>query len=65
MSGLILAAPFKSMLKNMELQKINFKNIPVQAGIISRIISLDVDSNNCFQELEDLISSDQALHRWC
>lgn len=41
--------------------KINFKNIPVQAGVISRIISLDVDSNNCFQELEDLISSDQGV----
>lgn len=49
------------MLKNMQLQKINFKNIPVQAGIISKIISLDVDSNNCFQELEDLISSDQGV----
>lgn len=41
--------------------KINFRNIPVQAGVISRIISLDVDSNNCFQELEDLISSDQGV----
>jgi HD-like signal output (HDOD) protein len=41
--------------------KINFKNIPVQAGIISNIIKLEVDSNNCFQELEDLISSDQGV----
>jgi HD-like signal output (HDOD) protein len=41
--------------------KINFKNIPVQAGVISKIISLDVDANNCFQELEDLISSDQGV----
>ena len=41
--------------------QINFKNIPVQAGIISKIISLDVDSNNCFQELDDLISSDQGV----
>lgn len=41
--------------------KINFKNIPVQAGVISKIIGLDVDSNNCFQELEDLISSDQGV----
>lgn len=41
--------------------KINFKNIPVQAGIISNIIKLEVDSNNCFQELEHLISSDQGV----
>ncbi len=41
--------------------QINFKNIPVQAGIISNIIKLEVDSNNCFQELDDLISSDQGV----
>jgi putative nucleotidyltransferase with HDIG domain len=41
--------------------KINFKNIPVQAGIISNIIKLEVDSNSCFQELDDLISSDQGV----
>lgn len=40
---------------------INFKNIPVQAGIISKIISLDIDANNCFQELDDAISSDQGV----
>jgi len=40
---------------------INFKSIPVQAGIISKIISLNVDANNCFQELDDLISSDQGV----
>lgn len=40
---------------------INFKNIPVQASIISKIISLNVESNNCFQELDDLISSDQGV----
>jgi HD-like signal output (HDOD) protein len=45
----------------MEPSKINFKNIPVQAGIISNIIKLEVDSNNCFQELDDLVSSDQGV----
>lgn len=45
----------------MEQKKINFKNIPVQAGIIANIIKLEIDSNNCFQELEDLISSDQGV----
>lgn len=45
----------------MNPEKINFKNIPVQAGIISKIISLDIDANNCFQELDDLISSDQGV----
>ena len=45
----------------MDSTKINFKNIPVQAGIISEIIKLEVDSNNCFKELDDLISSDQGV----
>jgi putative nucleotidyltransferase with HDIG domain len=45
----------------MDSKKINFKNIPVQAGIISNIIKLEVDSNNCFQELDDLISADQGV----
>jgi putative nucleotidyltransferase with HDIG domain len=45
----------------MDSTKINFKNIPVQAGIISNIIKLEVDSNNCFQELDDLISADQGV----
>lgn len=45
----------------MDPTKINFKNIPVQAGIISNIIKLEIDSNNCFQELDDLISSDQGV----
>jgi len=45
----------------MAASQINFNNIPVQAGIISKIISLDIDSNNCFQELDDAISSDQGV----
>jgi HD-like signal output (HDOD) protein len=49
------------MSENMEPRKINFKNIPVQAGIITNIIKLDIESNNCFQELDDLISSDQGV----
>lgn len=47
--------------ENMIPEKINFKNIPVQAGIISKIINLDIDANNCFRELDDLISSDQGV----
>lgn len=49
------------MPENMAPKKINFKNIPVEAGIISNIINLDIDSHNCFQELDDLISSDQGV----
>lgn len=41
--------------------RINFKNIPVQAGIISNIINVDINSNNCFRELDDFISSDQGV----
>lgn len=47
--------------ENMDPKKINFKNIPVQAGIISNIINLDVHSNHCFRDLDDLISSDQGV----
>lgn len=45
----------------MSATQINFKNIPVQAGIISKIIGIDIESNSCFQELDDLISSDQGV----
>jgi HD-like signal output (HDOD) protein len=45
----------------MNKTKINFKNIPVQASIISNIINLNVDSNSCFYELDNLISSDQGV----
>jgi HD-like signal output (HDOD) protein len=45
----------------MSHTKINFKNIPVQAGIISNIINLDVNSHSCFYELDNLISSDQGV----
>lgn len=45
----------------MAQTNIDFKSIPVQASIISKIISLDVESNNCFHELDDLISADQGV----
>jgi putative nucleotidyltransferase with HDIG domain len=45
----------------MQPDKINFKNISVQAGIISKIINLDVEANDCFRELDDLIGSDQGV----
>jgi putative nucleotidyltransferase with HDIG domain len=47
--------------ENMSPSKINFKNIPVQAGIISNIINIDILSHNCFRELDNLISSDQGV----
>jgi putative nucleotidyltransferase with HDIG domain len=45
----------------MKPTDINFKNIPVQAGIISNIINLDIDSHTCFRNLDELISSDQGV----
>lgn len=45
----------------MDQSKINFKNIPVQAGIISNIINVDILSHHCFRDLDDLISSDQGV----
>ena len=41
--------------------KIDFKSVPVQAGIISDIINLDIESNDYFQKLDDLIGSDQGV----
>jgi len=46
---------------SVNTNKINFQNIPVQAGIISNIINVDILSHNCFQKLDDLISSDQGV----
>ena len=40
---------------------INFKNIPVQADIISSVINVDILSHNCFRELDDFISSDHGV----
>ncbi len=45
----------------MDVNKINFKNIPVHAGIISNIINVDILSHNCFRDLDDFISSDQGV----
>jgi HD-like signal output (HDOD) protein len=49
------------MHEKMSPTKINFKNIPVQARIISNIINIDIDSYKCFFELDNLISSDQGV----
>lgn len=44
----------------MDCKSIDYKNIPVQADIISGIIRLDMDSNSCFRELDSYVSSDQG-----
>ncbi len=41
--------------------KIDFKSVPVQPGIISDIINLDIESSDYFQRLDDLIGSDQGV----
>ena len=45
----------------MDYKAINYKGIPVQADIISGIISLEVDAINCFRELDRLVRSDQGV----
>lgn len=45
----------------MDCTSINYKNIPVQADIISGIIRLDVDSNSCFGDLDNYVRSDQGV----
>ena len=44
----------------MKCQKINYKNVAVQPGIVSKIIKIDIDSNHCFRELDQLLRSDQG-----
>jgi putative nucleotidyltransferase with HDIG domain len=41
--------------------KIDFKSVPVQAGVISDIINLDIESSDYFQRLDDLIGADQGV----
>lgn len=45
----------------MDCKAIDYKNIPVQADIISGILRLDIDSNSCFRELDSYASSDQGV----
>lgn len=45
----------------MSPQSIDYKNIPVQADIISGIIRLDPDSNSCFRDLDSFVRSDQGV----
>jgi HD-like signal output (HDOD) protein len=45
----------------MDYRAIDYKNIPVQAEIISGIIRLDVESINCFRDLDSYVRSDQGV----
>jgi HD-like signal output (HDOD) protein len=45
----------------MDYRAIDYKNIPVQAEIISGIIRLDVESTNCFRDLDSYVRSDQGV----
>ncbi|MDP1527085.1 MAG: HDOD domain-containing protein [Rhodocyclaceae bacterium] len=45
----------------MNPQAIDYKNIPVQADIISGIIRLDPEANNCFRDLDSFVRSDQGV----
>jgi HD-like signal output (HDOD) protein len=45
----------------MDSRAIDYKNIPVQAEIISGIIRLDVESINCFRDLDSYVRSDQGV----
>lgn len=45
----------------MNHKAIDYKNIPVQADIISGIIRLDPESNNCFRDLDRFIRSEQGV----
>lgn len=45
----------------IDCKAIDYKNIPVRANIISEIMRLDVESDNCFRELESYVGSDLGV----
>ncbi len=45
----------------MQRTVIDYRNIPVQADIISGIIRLDMESNSCFRDLDSYVRSDQGV----
>jgi len=45
----------------MDYRAIDYKNMPVQAEIIAGIIRLDVESINCFRDLDSYVRSDQGV----
>lgn len=45
----------------MNCTEIDFRNIPVQSDIISGILRLKAESDNCFRELDSFVSSDQGV----
>lgn len=54
-------APPSSHESSMSPKAIDYRNIPVQADIISGIIRLDPEANNCFRELDGFVRSDQGV----
>jgi len=44
----------------MKLSSINYKNIIARPELLAQIISIDVSSDTCFQEMDRLIRSDQG-----
>lgn len=49
------------LARAMAHKRIDYKNIPVQADILSGIIRLDPESNSCFRELDSFVRSDQGV----
>jgi len=45
----------------MAPRSIDFRNIPVQADIISGILRLDSESTSCFRDLDSFVRSDQGV----
>ncbi|MCX8085674.1 MAG: HDOD domain-containing protein [Rhodocyclaceae bacterium] len=45
----------------MNPKAIDYRNIPVQADVLSGIIRLDPEANDCFRELDGFVRSDQGV----
>ena len=45
----------------MQRTVIDYRNIPVQADVISGIVRLDMESSSCFRDLDSYVRSDQGV----
>lgn len=47
--------------RQLDPAAINYKNVPVKSDVIASIMKLDVESENCFRELDGYICSDLGI----
>lgn len=48
-------------LRRLDCRSIDYKNIPVKSDVIAGIMRLDIESDNCFRELDNYVCSDLGV----